>query len=285
MGEGHPVRHAVAGDDGPEPVRDRVAGGGTDAAARRVADHDGGVHPEPGEHGVQMGAVERARHLLDEQVVGVLHGEAEIDLHPLGAVDEVAHEARLAAEHSRVGEVRMEGHGGEHDRRPGGPGRGEDRLDPRDVLVHVDEHVVAPLGDPAANVDDEHRRPLAEAEPLAEADAVVVVLLPVELLHSRPTSLHSGSLAAGAWRRPAVRRGERVRREAPAPAGAFAPRGGGHVSSHTLSVRGKPLMSSEVSGASGLSPDCSSREASWRTCWVVCQTVRSSISWRLVVPK
>ena len=57
------------------------------------------------------------------------------------------------------------------------------------------------------------------------------------------------------------------------------------VSSHTRSVSGSPLMSSGVSGASGTTPACSSREASWRTCWVVCQTVRSSISCRLVVPK
>ena len=180
-------------------------------------------------------------------------------------MEEVPHQARLAAEHPGVGEVGVVGDGGEHDGRPGGAGRGQDRPDPGDVLVHVDEHVVAPLGDPTAHVDDQHRRPLAEAEPLAESDAVVEVLLPVDVLHARPSSIRFAVAVAVSGQMLAGR--------------------GGQVSSHTRSVSGRPRMSSDVNGASGSTPDCSSRDASWRTCWVVCHTVRSSISWRLVVPK
>ena len=69
--------------------------------------------------------MECARHLLDEQVVGVLHGEARIDLHPFGAVDEVPHEAGLPSEHPGVGEIGVIGDGREHDGRPRGAGRGE----------------------------------------------------------------------------------------------------------------------------------------------------------------
>ncbi len=56
-------------------------------------------------------------------------------------------------------------------------------------------------------------------------------------------------------------------------------------SSQTFSVSGKPWITSSPSGSSGWMPARSSRLCTWRTCWVECQTVRSNISWSVVVPK
>mgnify|MGYP001819676384 CR=1 FL=1 len=54
---------------------------------------------------------------------------------------------------------------------------------------------------------------------------------------------------------------------------------------HTLSVSGRPSMSLAVTGSSGVMPTSPRRAPTWRTCWVECHTVRSSISWRVVPPK
>ena len=176
MGKLRAVGHAILRHDGPETARYRIAHSRAYAPAGGIADDNRGVHADPGQHRLQVGAVEGARELLHHQVIGRQHRQARVDVHQRRSVEEVLHQPRLLSEHPGVGKVRMVGDGREDDRGPDAAGRIEYGCDTRNMRIHVDIHL-AGLGDAAAHVDDQYGRPAPETGALAEADIVVMGLL------------------------------------------------------------------------------------------------------------
>src|SRR5215210_2416609 len=135
-----PVADALARDERRVAVLEEVYGGRPDAAARRRAAEDDGVHALRDQDRGEVRAEEGRGALLEDYGFFLSSLEAWVYLDPLTADDQLSEPGSLLEPEGAVLQVRLEAYGGEDDRDLPLAGDGEETTRLLDLLREVRAH-------------------------------------------------------------------------------------------------------------------------------------------------
>src|ERR1700730_3011285 len=188
VGTGRPVADALARHDDAVPARAGVHHARPHAAGRGTTGNDQRVAPEGCQEALERRAEEGRCHLLDDDVVTRVGGDAAVDLDGLAAFLEQLEERHLDAEEACVEPVgAVLGHRVD-DGRAGGPGGGQERGRLVHGIAHAAAAQIGRVGAAVEEVHHEHRGTAAEADAAAE----LLLAIYVELVgHRRPAYFFS----------------------------------------------------------------------------------------------